>query len=66
MILFSVFIIFLVVSLILSLQMLMNKLKKIVFRSKILIKIIPTEELRQLREDRIEQMKQDEKKALGI
>ena len=44
----------------------MNKLKKIVFRSKILIKIIPTEELRQLREDRIEQMKQDEKKALGI
>ena len=47
-IIFSVFIIYLASSLIFALNFVIGVLKKVVFRSRILIKIIPTEELKRI------------------
>ena len=47
-IIFSLFIVFLIVCLILSLKYIIKILEKAVFRSRILVKIIPTDELRRL------------------
>ena len=46
--LFSIFIVFLLTSLLVSLKVVMKALKKVVFRSRILIKIIPTDELKHI------------------
>ncbi|CDW85118.1 pas domain s-box family protein [Stylonychia lemnae] len=47
-IIFSVFIVFLMVSLIIALKVVIRILKRVVFRSRILIKIIPTSELKRI------------------
>lgn len=47
-IIFSLFIVFLVACLIIALKYIIKILEKAVFRSRILVKIIPTDELRRL------------------
>ena len=47
-IIFSIFIAFLLVSLVICLKIVINMLKRVVYRSRILIKIIPTDELKNI------------------